>query len=150
VPRFHNLSFPTFDGKVDPLGWLNKCEQFFCVQHTLDTDRVWLASYHLSDTVQQWYITLERDAGEPDWDKFKLLYHQRSVRRSARTILRIWRAYRSTPLSRHTWRRSRHGSRTRDVSLRSSKPSSSLGGCRRLSASTSSFTSPRISRGPCG
>jgi hypothetical protein len=40
MPRFHKLSFPTFDGKVDPLGWLNKCEQFFRAQHTLDTDRV--------------------------------------------------------------------------------------------------------------
>ena len=23
VPRFHKLTFPTFDGKTDPLGWLN-------------------------------------------------------------------------------------------------------------------------------
>ena len=29
VPRFHKLSFPTYDDKDDPLGWLNKCEQFF-------------------------------------------------------------------------------------------------------------------------
>jgi hypothetical protein len=34
-------------------------------------------SYHLSGIAQQWYITLERDAGEPDWDEFKLLCHQR-------------------------------------------------------------------------
>jgi hypothetical protein len=26
VPRYHKLSFPTFDGKDDPFGWLNKCE----------------------------------------------------------------------------------------------------------------------------
>jgi hypothetical protein len=29
VPRFQKLSFPTFDGKDDPLPWLNKCEHFF-------------------------------------------------------------------------------------------------------------------------
>lgn len=29
VSRFHKLSFPTFDGKDDPLGWLNRYEQFF-------------------------------------------------------------------------------------------------------------------------
>jgi hypothetical protein len=76
VPCYHKLSFPTFDGKVDLLGWLNKCEQFFRAQQTPDADRVWLASYHLSGTAQQWYITLERDAGEPDWDEFKRLFHQ--------------------------------------------------------------------------
>ena len=26
VPRFHKLSFLTYDGKDDPLGWLNKCD----------------------------------------------------------------------------------------------------------------------------
>jgi hypothetical protein len=25
----HKLSFPTYDGKEDPLPWLNQCEQFF-------------------------------------------------------------------------------------------------------------------------
>lgn len=29
VPRYHKLSFPTFDGTEDPLGWLNRCEHFF-------------------------------------------------------------------------------------------------------------------------
>lgn len=27
--RPHKLSFPTYDGKEDPLPWLNRCEQFF-------------------------------------------------------------------------------------------------------------------------
>ena len=40
VPRFHKLTFPTFDGKTDPLGWLNKCEQFFRVQHTRENTKV--------------------------------------------------------------------------------------------------------------
>jgi len=28
-PKFYKLEFPTFDGSVDPLNWLNQCEQFF-------------------------------------------------------------------------------------------------------------------------
>jgi hypothetical protein len=50
VPRYHKLSFPTYDGKEDPLGWLNKCKQFFRAEQTRHADRVWLASYHLTGT----------------------------------------------------------------------------------------------------
>jgi hypothetical protein len=32
VSRYHNLEFPTFDGKEDPLVWLNRYEQFFWSQ----------------------------------------------------------------------------------------------------------------------
>jgi hypothetical protein len=31
-----------FDGKEDPLGWLNCCEQFFHAQHTREADKMWL------------------------------------------------------------------------------------------------------------
>jgi hypothetical protein len=27
----HKLLFPTFDGTADPLQWLNRCDQFFCI-----------------------------------------------------------------------------------------------------------------------
>lgn len=77
VPRFHKLSFPTYDAKEDPLGWLNKCEQFFYGQKTCHGDRVWLASYHLTSTVQQWYLILENDAGRPTREEFWLLCQQR-------------------------------------------------------------------------
>jgi hypothetical protein len=40
VPRYQKLSFPTYDGKDDPLGWLNKCEQFFRGQQTRHADWV--------------------------------------------------------------------------------------------------------------
>jgi hypothetical protein len=65
VPCYHKLSFPTYEGKEDPLGWLNRCECFFCAQLTRDADKVWLASFHLTSTAQQWYYVLERDAGVP-------------------------------------------------------------------------------------
>jgi hypothetical protein len=37
-----------FDGKEDPLQWLNRCEQFFEGQHALEEEKVWLASYHMT------------------------------------------------------------------------------------------------------
>lgn len=77
VPRYHKLSFATYDGKEDLLGWLNKCEQFFHAQQTCHADRVWLVSYHLTGTTQQWYIVHERYAGAPEWVEFKRLCRQR-------------------------------------------------------------------------
>jgi hypothetical protein len=67
VPRFHKLSFPTYDGKDDPLGWLNQCDHFFRAQHTKHSDRVWLASFHMTGVAQHWYNMLERDAGVLQW-----------------------------------------------------------------------------------
>jgi len=52
VPKYHKLTFATYDGKEDPLGWLNKCEQFFRGQMTREVDKVWLASYHLTGVAQ--------------------------------------------------------------------------------------------------
>ena len=60
-PRYYKLEFPTFDGGVDPLNWLNQCEQFFCGQRTLASDRTWLASYHLRGAAQTWYYALEQE-----------------------------------------------------------------------------------------
>jgi hypothetical protein len=65
LPCYYKLSFPIYDGKDDPLGWLNKCDPFFRAQRTHEGDKVWLASFHLMGTAQQWYYVLEHDAGEP-------------------------------------------------------------------------------------
>ena len=71
-PRFAKLEFFTYDGTVDPLNWLNQCEQFFRGQRTLASDRTWLASYHLRDAAQTWYYALEQDEGEmPSWERFR-------------------------------------------------------------------------------
>jgi len=71
------LDFPTYDGKEDPLNWLNHCEQFFRRQRTLASDRVWFASYHLVGAARSWYYTLEQDEGVPSWERFKDLCHLR-------------------------------------------------------------------------
>lgn len=48
--------------KLDcPVIWLTYCEQFFRGQHTLASDRDWLASYHLHGAMQTWYYILEQD-----------------------------------------------------------------------------------------
>ncbi|KAJ4786652.1 polyprotein [Rhynchospora pubera] len=77
VPRYYKLDFPTFDGKDDPLGWLNRCEQFFRGQRTMDEEKVWLASYHLLGVAQQWYYQVERDEDLLPWPRFKELCHLR-------------------------------------------------------------------------
>jgi len=78
VPRYQKLEFPTYDGKDDPLWWLNKCEQFFRAQQTCHaTDWVWLASFHLNGVTQQRYLVLESDCGRPTWEDFQSLCHQR-------------------------------------------------------------------------
>jgi hypothetical protein len=79
VPRYYKLSFPMFDGKDDPLGWLNRCEQFFRAQRTREADKVWLASFHMIGTAQHWYYMIERDTGKVSWPLFKDLCNQRFV-----------------------------------------------------------------------
>jgi hypothetical protein len=73
-PLYAKLEFATYDGSEDPLNWLNQCEQFFCGQRTLASDRNWLASYHLRAAAQTWYYSLEQDeGGMPPWDRFREL-----------------------------------------------------------------------------
>ncbi|KAM0856597.1 hypothetical protein ACQ4PT_048998 [Festuca glaucescens] len=77
VPRYHKLDFPTYDGKEDPLGWLNRCEQFFWGQRTAEAYKVWLAAYHMTGTAHTWYMQLERNEGIPSWPHFKNRCHLR-------------------------------------------------------------------------
>ena len=38
--RYHKLPFPTYDGREEPLPWLNRCEKFFRGQKTPDNKKV--------------------------------------------------------------------------------------------------------------
>ncbi|CAM0902040.1 unnamed protein product [Alopecurus aequalis] len=51
-PRFFKMEFPIYDGEVDPLVWLNRCEQFFDTQRTPSAEKVGLASFHLTGDAQ--------------------------------------------------------------------------------------------------
>jgi hypothetical protein len=78
--RFHlrvRLEFPSFDGKEDPLPWLNRWETFFRVQGTPERRRVWYAAMHLTGAAQLWYARLELTSGTSPWRRFAQLVQQR-------------------------------------------------------------------------
>ena len=76
-PKFQKLDFPRYDGKADPMLFINKCESYFRQQRTLAEERVWMASYNLEDVAQLWYIQLQEDEGTPPWGRFKELLNRR-------------------------------------------------------------------------
>jgi len=76
-PKFQKWDFPRFDGKTDPLLFINKCESYFRQQRTLAEEQVWMASYNLEDIAQHWYIQLQEDEGTPTWRRFKELFNLR-------------------------------------------------------------------------
>lgn len=55
-PRFQKLDFPKFDGKSDPLAFLNRCESYFHQQRIAAEEQVWMASYNLEDGAQMWFL----------------------------------------------------------------------------------------------
>ena len=40
----------------------------------MEEEKVWMASYHLEDVAQLWYIQLQEDEGTPRWRRFKGLH----------------------------------------------------------------------------
>jgi hypothetical protein len=61
----HKLLFPTYDGKDDPLPWLNRCSQFFRIQAIEDVGKVFLASFYMTGDAAQWFALLEKNQGTP-------------------------------------------------------------------------------------
>jgi hypothetical protein len=70
-PRFQKMDFPRYDGKSDPLIFINRCESYFHHQRTMAEEKVWMASYNLEEMAQLWYIQLQEDEGTPHWGRFK-------------------------------------------------------------------------------
>jgi hypothetical protein len=56
--------------------FINRCESYFHQQHIME-EKVWMASYHLEDVAQLWYIQLQEDEGTPRWSRFKDILHLR-------------------------------------------------------------------------
>ena len=48
-PRFQKLDFPCYDGKSDPLIFLNRCESYFHQQRIMEEEKVWMASFNLQE-----------------------------------------------------------------------------------------------------
>jgi hypothetical protein len=74
-PRFQKLDFPKFDGKSDPLAFINRCESYFHQQRI--AEKVWMASYNLEAGAQLWFMQIQRDEGTPQWWRFTELLHTR-------------------------------------------------------------------------
>ena len=72
-PKFQKMDFPRYDGKSDPLIFLNRCESYFHQQRIMEEEKVWMASYNLEDRAQMWYIQVQTDEGTPSWRRFKEL-----------------------------------------------------------------------------
>ena len=51
-PRFQKLDFPKYDGKSDPLIFINRCESYFRQQRIIPEEQVWMASYNMEDAAQ--------------------------------------------------------------------------------------------------
>jgi len=76
-PRFQKMNFPRYDGKTDPLIFINRCESYFHQQRIMEEEKVWMASYNLEDGAQLWYMQIQTDMGTPSWRLFKELLNLR-------------------------------------------------------------------------
>jgi hypothetical protein len=55
-PKHWRPEFPRYDGKTDPLIFINRCESFFIQQHVIPAERTWMASYNLHESAQLWFM----------------------------------------------------------------------------------------------
>jgi len=76
-PKFQKMDFPRYDGKTDPLIFLNRCESYFHQQRIMEEEMVWMASYNLEEGAQMWYMQVQQDEGTPSWRRFTELLNLR-------------------------------------------------------------------------
>jgi hypothetical protein len=76
-PRFQKMDFPKFDGKSDPLAFINQCESYFHQQRIAEEEKVWMASYNLEAGAQLWFMQIQRNEGTPSWRRFTELLNTR-------------------------------------------------------------------------
>ncbi|WVZ82313.1 hypothetical protein U9M48_029588 [Paspalum notatum var. saurae] len=76
-PRFQKMDFPRYDGKSDPLIFINRCESYFHQYRIMEEEKVWMASNNLEDGAQLWYIQVQADEGTPSWRRFTELLNLR-------------------------------------------------------------------------
>lgn len=62
------MDFLQYDGKSDPLIFINRCESYFYQQRIMEEEKqrimeeekVWIASYNLEEGAQMWYIQIQQ------------------------------------------------------------------------------------------
>jgi hypothetical protein len=65
------MDFPKYDGKSDPLIFINRCESYFHQQRIIE-EKVRMASYNLEGRGQMWFIQVQEDEGSLiPWRRFK-------------------------------------------------------------------------------
>ncbi|XP_066359602.1 uncharacterized protein [Miscanthus floridulus] len=69
-PRFQKLDFPKYDGKSDPLIFINRCESYFRQQRIIPEEQVWMASYNMDDAAHLWFMQIQQEEGTPSWRRF--------------------------------------------------------------------------------
>ncbi|KAK8936216.1 hypothetical protein KSP39_PZI014037 [Platanthera zijinensis] len=72
--QFHRsvrMDFPIFEGRDDPLPWLQRCEFYFNNQQVSEEDKVGLASFHLLGAAQLWVTQLLREQPDATWEDFR-------------------------------------------------------------------------------
>ncbi|KAL4573276.1 hypothetical protein LXL04_020076 [Taraxacum kok-saghyz] len=69
-PRFTKMEFPSYDGKGDPLEWLQKYEDFFDEQQTQPEAWVRQATFSLQGKASGWYRNLRRMKERLTWGVF--------------------------------------------------------------------------------
>ena len=50
------MDLPKYDGKSDPLAFINHCKSYFHQQRIVEEEKVSVASYNLEAAAQLWYI----------------------------------------------------------------------------------------------
>jgi hypothetical protein len=58
------MDFPRYDGKADPLLFINRCESYFYQQRIME-EKVWMASYNLEEGTRMWFIQVQANEGTP-------------------------------------------------------------------------------------
>jgi len=71
------MDFPPFDGKSDPLAFINQCETYFNRERIMEEEKVWMASRNLAEDARMWFLQVQRDEGTPAWRRFTKLLHLR-------------------------------------------------------------------------
>jgi hypothetical protein len=105
-PRFQKMDFPKFDGKSDPLTFINKCESYFHQQHIMEEEKVWVASRNLEDGARMWFCQVQQDEGTPAWRRFTELLHLRFGSPPCSNLLHhVSTTLDSTPAATTTFRR---------------------------------------------